>query len=59
MIIGSLFRIVAVSFKNLWLHKIRSGLTMLGMIIGVGEGIALVAVGEGIEWEALRYSQAD
>jgi putative ABC transport system permease protein len=52
MIIGSLFRIVEVSLKSLWLHKLRSGLTMLGMIIGVGAVIALVAVGEGASFDA-------
>ena len=52
MFFGSLIRIVEVSLKSLWLHKLRSGLTMLGMIIGVGAVIALVAVGEGASHDA-------
>ncbi len=51
-IFGSIVRIVEVSLKSLWLHKLRSGLTMLGMIIGVGAVIALVAVGEGASHDA-------
>lgn len=48
----SIFRIAQVGFKGLLLHKLRSGLTMLGMIIGVWAVITLVAIGEGASRDA-------
>ncbi len=36
-----------VSFRSLRANKMRSGLTMLGMIIGVSAVIVMVAIGEG------------
>ncbi len=38
---------VKISFRALWVNKMRSALTMLGIIIGVGAVIAMVAVGSG------------
>ncbi len=38
---------VKISFRALWVNKMRSSLTMLGIIIGVGAVIAMVAVGAG------------
>jgi putative ABC transport system permease protein len=38
---------VKISFRALWVNKMRSSLTMLGIIIGVGAVIAMVAVGSG------------
>ena len=40
--------------KNLLLHKLRSLLTMLGLVFGVGSVIAMLAVQEGASEEALR-----
>ena len=40
--------------KNLMQHKLRSFLTMLGMVFGVGSVIAMLAVGEGASAEALE-----
>ena len=37
-----------VSFRSLRSNKMRSALTMLGMIIGVAAVIVMVAIGEGI-----------
>jgi putative ABC transport system permease protein len=45
-------RIIQVGFKSLRLHKLRSMLTMLGMIIGVWAVITLVAIGEGASHDA-------
>ena len=54
----SLLRIVQVGFKSLRLHKLRSGLTMLGMIIGVWAVITLVAIGEGASHDAQEAIKA-
>ena len=54
----SFIRIIKVGFKSLLLHKLRSGLTMLGMIIGVGAVIALVAIGEGASHDAQEAIRA-
>jgi putative ABC transport system permease protein len=40
--------------KSLLLHKLRSLLTMLGVILGVGSVIAMLAIGEGSKREALE-----
>ena len=47
-------REVRQGIKNLMLHKLRSFLTMLGMVFGVGSVIAMLAVGEGASVEALE-----
>ncbi|HOJ59909.1 MAG TPA: ABC transporter permease [bacterium] len=46
-------REVQLGIKNLLLHKLRSFLTMLGVVFGVGSVIAMLAVGEGASKEAL------
>jgi putative ABC transport system permease protein len=43
----SLSQNLRVAFDALMANKLRSGLTMLGMIIGVGSVVALLAVGQG------------
>ncbi|MEQ2008823.1 MAG: ABC transporter permease [Limisphaerales bacterium] len=48
----SLIRIVQLGIKSLLLHKMRSGLTMLGIIFGVCSVIAMLAIGEGASYEA-------
>ncbi|MCA9128529.1 MAG: ABC transporter permease [Planctomycetales bacterium] len=48
------FDVIKVGFKNLLLHKLRSLLTLLGVILGVGSVIAMLAVGEGSKKEALE-----
>ena len=54
----SILRIIQVGFKGLRLHKLRSGLTMLGMIIGVWAVITLVAIGEGASHDAQEAIKA-
>jgi putative ABC transport system permease protein len=39
--------------RSLWLHKLRAGLSVLGIIIGTGAVIALMGFGEGSMQEAL------
>ena len=43
---------IRLGIKSLLLHKLRSGLTMLGMIFGVCSVIAMLAIGEGASHEA-------
>ncbi len=38
--------------KSLWMHKLRSVLTMLGIIFGVSSVIAMLAIGEGASQDA-------
>ena len=44
--------IVKLGVKSLLLHKLRSILTMLGIIFGVCSVIAMLAIGEGASYEA-------
>jgi len=41
-------RTLQLSVKNLWMHPLRSSLTVLGIFIGVSSVIWLLALGEGI-----------
>ncbi len=45
-------RTVILGFKSLWLHRLRSLLTVLGIVFGVCSVIAMLAVGEGASFEA-------
>lgn len=45
-------RTMQVGAKSLLLHKLRSVLTMLGIIFGVCSVIAMLAIGEGASYEA-------
>jgi putative ABC transport system permease protein len=47
--IADLFENVRVAFDGLLANKMRSALTMLGVIIGVGAVIALMSIGEGAQ----------
>ena len=38
-----------LSLKSIWRNKVRSALTMLGIIIGVGAVILLISVGQGLQ----------
>ena len=49
-----LFRNVALGIENLLLHKLRSFLTMLGVVFGVGSVVAMLSVGEGASQAALE-----
>lgn len=48
------WRTVKLGIKNLLLHKLRSLLTVLGVILGAGSVIAMLAIGEGSKREALE-----
>jgi putative ABC transport system permease protein len=47
-------RNIWLGVENLLLHKLRSFLTMLGVVFGVGSVVAMLSVGEGASKEALE-----
>jgi len=47
-----LSRAVRLGVKSLWLHRLRSLLTVLGIVFGVCSVIAMLAIGEGASYEA-------
>jgi len=49
----STLRNIRLGIKNLMLHKLRSFLTLLGVVFGVGSVIAMLSVGEGASKEAM------
>ena len=49
-----LTRNIGLGLENLLLHKLRSSLTMLGVVFGVGSVVAMLSVGEGASREALE-----
>ncbi|NNJ26581.1 ABC transporter permease [Alienimonas chondri] len=51
---AGLIRAVQFALKSLLLHKLRSGLTMLGIVLGVCSVIAMLAIGEGASAQARR-----
>src|SRR5713226_7221958 len=52
MSLPRLNRAVRLGLKNLRLHKLRSLLTVLGIVFGVCSVIAMLAIGEGASFEA-------
>ena len=52
MLAYPVIRTVQLDIKSLLLHKMRSMLTMLGIIFGVCSVIAMLAIGEGLSYEA-------
>lgn len=57
--------IKGLSAEDLWhavdqlrQHKLRTGLTLLGMVFGVGAVIAMLSIGEGAKQEALRLIES-
>ena len=47
-----LWRTVSLGTKSIWLHKLRSFLTALGVVFGVASVVAMLAIGEGASHEA-------
>ena len=54
---GRVWRSLKLGLKSLLLHKLRSGLTVLGIVFGVAAVIAMLAVGEGASRKAQRQFQ--
>ncbi len=55
---NKLWRMLRLGIKSLLLHKLRSALTMLGVVFGVGAVVAMLAVGEGASRKALEEIKA-
>ncbi len=53
-----LFAIIRIAFRALARNKLRSSLTMLGIIIGVGAVIAMVGVGQGAQQQVQQQIAA-
>ena len=47
-----LWRTISLGLKSIWLNKLRSFLTALGVIFGVASVVAMLAIGEGASHEA-------
>ena len=47
-------RTLKLGIKSLWMHRLRSTLTALGIIFGVSSVIAMLAIGEGASEETQR-----
>ena len=47
-------RTLKLGIKSLWLHRLRSTLTALGIIFGVASVIAMLAIGEGASKDAME-----
>ena len=45
-------RTFKLGIKSLWMHRLRSTLTTLGIIFGVSSVIAMLAIGEGASRDA-------
>jgi len=45
-------RTTKLGLKSLWMHRLRSALTALGIVFGVSSVIAMLAIGEGASREA-------
>jgi len=52
MLAFHLKRTVKLGIKSLWMHRLRSTLTTLGIIFGVSSVIAMLAIGEGASQHA-------
>ena len=50
--VARLQRAVRLGIRSLWLHRLRSLLTVLGIVFGVCSVIAMLAIGEGASYEA-------
>src|SRR5436190_24101902 len=50
--LARLRRTIRLGIRSLWLHRLRSSLTVLGIVFGVCSVIAMLAIGEGASFEA-------
>src|SRR5690606_40036382 len=57
-LLASLPPIWREAVEELWRRRLRTGLTLLGLVFGVGAIVAMQAVGEGSRREALRLVES-
>jgi putative ABC transport system permease protein len=50
--ISEILALLQISLRSLWMHRLRSGLTTLGIVFGVASVIAMLAIGEGASRQA-------
>lgn len=43
------FESIKLAFKSIWAHKIRSFLTIIGIVIGISSVVLLMSLGEGVK----------
>ena len=55
---GRIWRALKLGMKSLLLHKLRSGLTVLGIVFGVAAVISMLAIAEGTSRAALEQIRA-
>ncbi|AFY44103.1 ABC transporter permease [Nostoc sp. PCC 7107] len=53
-----LTEILSMAVETLWSNKLRTGLTMLGVIIGIASVIAITSVGQGVQKSVENQIQA-
>ncbi len=53
-----LWEILSMAVETLWSNKLRTGLTMLGVIIGIASVIAITSVGQGVQRGVEQQIQA-
>jgi putative ABC transport system permease protein len=53
-----LLEILTMAAETLWSNKLRTGLTMLGVIIGISSVIAITSVGQGVQKGVEQQIQA-
>ncbi len=52
---SKIIRNIHLGIKSLMLHKLRSFLTILGVVFGVGSVVSMLSVGEGASRDAMSY----
>jgi putative ABC transport system permease protein len=50
--------VVQIAAEALWNNKLRTGLTMLGVVIGIGSVVAITSIGQGIQKSVEQQLQA-
>lgn len=54
----STVEVFGMAIESLWNHKLRTGLTMLGVIIGISSVISITSVGQGVQKSTQQQIQA-
>ena len=57
MSLHRLLHVLRLALKSIAVHRLRSTLTMLGIVLGVASVIVMLAVGEAARFEAIKQIQ--